>query len=164
MRIKTSKYKGVSKSRNKWRCYLRKNGVDISKSFDTEIEAAEFYNLHSEKPNRLKNKLICPVCKVEKDKSEFHPDGRKETGVCSVCKYCVSIQTSINNALKRMGLKRGKNSIEYLKIDRIIKLIEKGVLTKDEGREIYNRDNAIKCAFSIRLKSQKNNIAGNTLR
>lgn len=152
----------MKKSRNKWRAITPQ--PELSKSFDTEIEAAEFYNLHSKKPNKLKNKLICTSCKVEKDKSEFHPDDRKETGVSSICKACFSIQMSIAATLRRVGLKRNENSIEYLKMDRIIKLIEKKAITKDEGRNLYNRDNAIKCAFSIRLKSKKNNIAGNTLR
>ena len=151
----------MKKSRNKWRAITPQ--PELSKSFDTEIEAAEFYNLHSKKPNKLKNRLICTVCEVEKDKDEFHPDERKETHICSVCKACVSIQTSINTKLKRAGLKRDENSIEYLKIDRIIKLIEKKVITKDEGRNLYNRDNAVKCAFSIRLKSKKNIITRNPL-
>lgn len=161
MRIKTSKYKGVKKSRNKWRAITPQ--PELSKNFDTEIEAAEFYNLHSKKPNKLKNRFVCVSCKVEKDKSEFHTDKRKETGVCSVCKTCVSIQTSINAKLKRAGLKRDENSIEYLKIDRIIKLIEKKVITKDEGRNLYDKDSAIKRAFSIRIKSKKNIATGNSL-
>lgn len=162
-RIKTSKYKGVSRSRKRWRCYLRKDGVDISKSFDTELEAAEFYNLHSEKPNRLKKRLKCTDCGVEKEKYEFYTDLRKDTSCSSVCIKCQIIRTAINNAIHRKRLPKSEESLEYLKIDRIIKLIEKGVITKDEGRDLYNREDAIKCAYAFRLKGKESPIASNSV-
>lgn len=53
-KLKTSKYIGVSKQRSKWRIqYINALGREISKAFDTELDAAIAYNKEIEKLNKI---------------------------------------------------------------------------------------------------------------
>lgn len=159
-RVKTSVYKGVSKFRGKWRVRFKSKIVGI---YDDELTAANAYNDYSTKPNQLAQEFVCTVCHILKPKEDFVKDYRRDKGVSSICRKCFSIESTIRTRLRREKLSYNKESLEYLKLDRIIKLIEKGVITKDEGRKLYNREDAIKRAYAIRLKGKESNIAGNSV-
>lgn len=160
IRKKTSKYKGVSRFRDKWRARYRRTTIGI---FDLEDEAAQAYNLFSKCPNQLKQKFICTKCSMLKDKREFPPDKRKVNKISSVCRDCHSLDAQINTALMRKQLVKNEETLNYLKIERTIKLISKKLITKDEARDLLNQSGSINRAFSIRVKGTKVHSAGNTL-
>lgn len=159
-RVKTSQYKGVSCFRGKWRVRFKSKVVGI---YDDELTAAKAYNDYSTKPNQLAQEFVCTVCQTLKPKEDFVKNYRREKGVSSICRKCFSIESTIRTRLRREKLSYNKESLGYLKIDRIIKLIEKGVITKDEGRDLYNRKDAIKRAYAIRLKGKESSIASNSV-
>lgn len=159
-RIKTSEYKGVSKFRGKYRVRFKSKIIGI---YDDELTAAKAYNDYSTKPNQLAQEFVCTVCHTLKSRENFVKDYTREKGISSICRKCFSIESTIRTSLRRKQLPMNEETLNYLRIDRIIKLIEKGVITKDEGRSLYNSKDAIKRAYAFRLKGKESIASGNAV-
>jgi hypothetical protein len=161
MRIKTSKYRGVSKHKTKWRVRYKRKQIGL---FNSEKEAAIAYNKVADRPNQLGEYFICWRCKEKKHKSKFYENKRSISGVDFECKLCHNITIMVCEDLRNNGLKRSNESLKYLSTKRLLKLIDKKIITKDEGRRIYNKDASTDRAYSIRFRKKLGAATGNSVR
>lgn len=132
-RIKTSRFKGVSKFRDKWRARIGRNTIGI---YETELEAAQAYNKFSK--NQLSDKQICTQCLEEKQIEEFYRDGRKVLGVSSICKTCHGINVRICNRFRRLGLIKNKESRKLILSAVLLDKINNKKITPTYARKIWN--------------------------
>lgn len=149
-RKKTSKYKGVSRFRDKWRVRFRK--LTIGFYYDEYI-AGKIYNYFSTHPNQLAEEFECVKCKRTKRITEFYVDKRKVTKISSICKVCHIMMTTLNTSLYREGLNKEPEAIKFIALKRLIKLKHKQIITDEQARDIFNRQDGSNIAFSIRIKS-----------
>lgn len=179
MRIKSSKYKGVSwdKKRKGWLVRVELKGrVYRVGVFDDEEEAARAYNDkriklqgNHAKMNELSDLVYCPECKTDLPKENFYPSnsGKNVKGIYGVCKKC-HIKYSARNTTTLVARYKEymhrhfrvygttKEGINKLAIaQRMIKLIGRGEITIERGQQIFNgvtnRKSAIR-AFAEKLE------------
>lgn len=133
MRKKTSRFKGVSRFRNKWRARIGRDTIGI---FEQENEAAVAYNEAGR--NQLSKTAQCSYCGDEKLLNEFYNDKRKVLKVGSICKTCHGISVRIVSKQKRTGIKDKRLLLGSVLIDKI----NNQKITQSFAKRIWNEKQA----------------------
>lgn len=187
MRKRTSHYKGVSWRSGKWEAKVRYLGKDyyIGRYGDEKEAGLAYNNKRFElqgnyaKMNELSELIYCPSCNQDLSLDMFYPDrankyvkGRQSVCIRCHIKLCTKNQTNeisrYATYVKRHFGSYGTTDKKINKLvvaQRLIKLMERGDITREDGRKIFNaiqtRKDAIQ-TFKLKLSGtrEKNYVTG----
>src|SRR5574343_1816037 len=131
MRPKTSKYKGVSKFRDRWRVRYKNKVLGFT---DTEEEGALLYNDHSEHKNQIGKLIKCALCQCYSKRDNFYPIGRGVNSVTSYCKLC----SNIIQVLYENNLPKTEDAVSFALMVITLHKIKYKLLDINESKEFYS--------------------------